>query len=282
MKQPDQQPKDEAEVWNAIAAFEQILDAMPEDRVALESLHQAYLKIGDHATAHRYLLRLARVVLNEKDAQAAAETAKLLQASKVDDAETRQLIEQLNALTRRETRPATTRRAPRHKPKGITAELSLAWKLLEAGHLQQEEYDLIVSDLSENSAKQLDTPVTVLHVLEDREFRHINSILAFISKDSGLPIIPLSRFEITEECARMIPPEIMLHRGAIAFDTMGEDLLVAILNPYDEDLRREVQEVTGRKCHFFLTPASEYDAALAEIRSRQASEKPSAEADDSR
>lgn len=274
MAEPKKKPDDEAEVWNAIAAFEQILEAMPEDRVALESLYEAYQKIGDHATAHQYLLRLARVVANEQDEKAAATILDQLQKIKDQDPETKQLIEQLFRLTQKKEAPAARpQRARRPKPVGITAELSLAWKLLEAGHIKQEEYDLIVNDLSENSAKQLDTPVTVLHVLEDREFRQINSILAYLSKDSGLPIIPLSRFEITPECVDMLPIEVIAHRGAIVFDTMGRDALVAVLNPYDEDLQKEVAQLVGRKCHFFLTPASEYDAALADIRARLQAEK---------
>ncbi|RKX31355.1 MAG: hypothetical protein DRP22_03840 [Verrucomicrobia bacterium] len=273
MAGPDRESEKESEVWNAIAAFEQILEAMPDDRVALESLYEAYLKIGDQASARKYLLRLARVVINERDEKAAQDMVKRLKESEASDKETEQLIKELTELAgQKEVAPAAPRSRVRHKPVGITAELSLAWKLLEAGHIQQDEYDTIVKDLSENSAKQLNTPVTVLHVLEDRQFRHANSILAFISRDSGLPVIPLSRFEIPPECFQMLPMEIMEHRGAIVFDTMGRDVLVAILNPYDADLRREVEEATKRKCHFFLTPAAEYDAALADIRAKIAAE----------
>lgn len=269
----DQKPEKESEVWNAIAAFEQILEAMPDDRVALESLYEAYLKIGDQSSAHKYLLRLARVVISERDEKAAQELLSRLQNSGPPDKESAVLIKELSELvSKKEVPPAPPHTPARHKPVGITAELSLAWKLLEAGHIQQDEYDTIVKDLSENSAKHLNTPVTVLHVLEDRQFRHANSILAFLSRDSGLPVIPLSRFEIPPECFRLLPNEIMEHRGAIVFDTMGRDVLVAILNPYDAELQREVEEATQRKCHFFLTPAAEYDAALADIRAKIAAE----------
>ena len=40
----------EAEIWNAINAFEQMLEAMPNDRVSLEALSHAYEQIGDHTS----------------------------------------------------------------------------------------------------------------------------------------------------------------------------------------------------------------------------------------
>ena len=57
----------EEEVWSAIGAFEQILEAMPEDRASLETLSHAYGQIGDHARAYEYVLRLGRVLLVEGD-----------------------------------------------------------------------------------------------------------------------------------------------------------------------------------------------------------------------
>ena len=50
-KKKESTEETEAEVYNVIAAFEQILDAEPNDRVALETVQEAYEKIGDQAQA---------------------------------------------------------------------------------------------------------------------------------------------------------------------------------------------------------------------------------------
>ena len=68
----------------------------------------------------------------------------------------------------------------------------------------------------------------------------------------------------------MLPPEIMGHWGALVFDTLGPDLLVALLNPFDQVLRSEVTALTGRVCHFYLVSAPDYDKALANIRKTMA------------
>ena len=61
----------ESEVWAAIAAFEQILEAMPNDRASLDALADAYEQIGDLAKAKEYLVRLGNVLVDEGDVAAA-------------------------------------------------------------------------------------------------------------------------------------------------------------------------------------------------------------------
>ena len=62
----------EEKIWDAISAFEQILEAMPDDRASLEALAHAYEQIGDHARAKDYTIRLGGVLVSESDAEAAA------------------------------------------------------------------------------------------------------------------------------------------------------------------------------------------------------------------
>ena len=47
---------------------------------------------------------------------------------------------------------------------------------------------------------------------------------------------------------------------------MGRDALVAILNPYDTELRKEVESITGKACHFYMVSAESYDVCLNTIR----------------
>ena len=69
----DSRPELEEKVWNAIAAFEQILEAMPTDRASLDALAHAYEQVGDHTKAKDYLIRLGNVIIQENDADAGQE-----------------------------------------------------------------------------------------------------------------------------------------------------------------------------------------------------------------
>jgi len=270
----------ETEVWNAISAFEQILEAMPEDRLALETLQEAYEKIGDQAQALNYLIRLAKVMLQEGDTAGAINLQKKLTALGAKDPAAREILDTLAQLqgggpsAAPAAAPAAegrTRASARRLD--ISNEMSLAWELAQANEITKDEYTEIVHDLTENSTKALNSPVTVLHVLEDRQYKNRPRILTYMAKSSGIPLIALASFELQAAAYKLIPMDVMARQGAIAFDQMSKDLLVAILNPFDKDLQENIKVLTGRNCHFYLVSAADFETALDKIR------KASAEAD---
>jgi tetratricopeptide (TPR) repeat protein len=260
----------ESEVWSAIASFEQILEAMPNDRVALETLYEAYEKIGDQAHALHYLARLAEVVAEERDVQSAIPLMEQLQAhADLDIPEVTEAIKTLESITIQKAQPEPEKplpEKPKRRPTDITHELSLAWELLQSEQISQEDYETIVHDLTESSTRQMDVPITVLHVLMDRHFTNAHRILAHLARTSGMPIISLSKFDVPDMAMRLLPMDVMSKRGAIVFELMHNDALVALLNPYDTALQEEIRMLTDRPCHFYLSDAEEYDAKLNEIR----------------
>ncbi len=272
------------EVRNAITAFEQILEAIPNDRFALETLCDAYDQIGDPAKSLEYLLRLAHAIIEESDKNAAPNVLEKLRAKKPTDAAAGKVVSELEQLVGASKPRATakdTRKGEPMKRKGvdITAELALAWNLTQAGVLNQADYSSVVHDLTESSTKKVDVPVSVLHVLHDRSFKNIDKVMVFLSSDSGLPILSLATFELQKDAYSLLPMEFMQHRGAIVFEQMAKDLLVAILNPYDTELRDDVKKLSGRNCHFYLVTAESYDGYLHTIRTAiQAAEAAAKEA----
>lgn len=262
----------EAELKSAITAFEQILEAEPNDRLALETLSDAYERMNDAPKALTYLSRLAEVILHEEDTRTAADLARRLKQLGAT-AESQPLLTRLQELSARNrakrTDSSNTGTAPK-RPHDITREVSLAWDLLQAEEITQDEYATIVKDLSENSTKNLEVPVSVLHALHDRAHPNYERVLAFLSRASGKPLVNISNFDIQSDTYALLDSEFMVRRGAIVFEKMGKDALVAVLNPFDLELQDDVRKATDRKCHFFLTGAVEYDKSLGEIRKFQA------------
>ena len=262
----------EAELKSAITAFEQILEAEPNDRLALETLSDAYERMNDAPKALTYLSRLSEVILHEEDARAAADLLRRLKAlgATVDS---HPLLPKLQELASRNRTKKSEGQGPGpavRKPHDITREVSLAWDLLQAEQITQEEYALIVKDLSENSTKHLEVPVSVLHALHDRGHANYERILAFLSRASGKPLVNIGNFDIQSDTYSLLDAEFMARRGAIVFEKMGKDALVAVLNPFDVELQDDVRKAVDRKCHFYLTGAVEYDKSLGEIRKFQA------------
>lgn len=270
-KNAKKEKSSESEVRDAISAFEQILEAIPNDRLALETLSDAYVEIGDKPKALEYLTRLAKAVADDGDADAAPGIIRKLQDIDSKDPAAQDVLKRLEGLVAPK-KAAAAAKAETGKKKGvdITAELALAWNLVQAGELTQEDYSNVVHDLTESSTKNVDVPITVLHVLHDRNFKGLEKILNFISSDSGLPILSLASFEPQKEAYNLLPMEFMARRGAIVFELMRQDALVAILNPYDSELQEDVKKATNRTCHFYLVPAESYDAFLDHIRKARA------------
>jgi tetratricopeptide (TPR) repeat protein len=260
-------PHDE---WaDATTAFQKLLEVMPEDMLALESLFEAHLNLGDVERATHYLDRLVRVLLKEDERGIAAALHDKLATHVADIPELAAYAAQLEPLLRpgevvtpgAEPAPSIIRGKA-----DIQAELVLAWRLFQGGELAQEDYARVVQDLTDVSARKSDVPVTVLHALHDRSFKNLDKVMVRLAKDSGLPIIALANFEIPHSVHALLPIGLMSHWGAIVFDVLGPDLLIAVLNPFDQILQSEVAALTGRACHFYLVSAPDYDKALAHIR----------------
>ena len=254
-----------------IAAFEQLLEVIPDDPLALESLFEAYREAGDRAQALKYLDRLVGLILQGGSNDVGLHLRDLLQhlAPTFPEVVSRvtQLDKVLSGAERKETRPeaAPSAHTPRQNA-DLQAELALAWRLFQAGELAQEEYSNVVQDLTEVSARKTNVPVSVLHALQDRSSKNLEKIMCFMSKTSGKPIVALANFEIAKEVRTMLPLDFISHWGAIVFEVLGEDLLVAVLNPFDRVLQNEVASLTNRTCHFYLVGAADYDKALESIR----------------
>ena len=264
------------EVWSAISAFEQILEAMPNDRSSLEALSNAYHQIGDHTKAMDYAIRLGHVVVDEGDTGAAGDLLQQLKGNEDADPRIKELVEKIEALGIAAPEAAPDPESQPAKSDGpapaapgevrttfnIADELSFAWNLMEANELTQEEYASVVQDLTELSAGDAVQTISVLHVLESRGFKNLEKVLAHVARECSAPIVSLASFDTQSEVALAVPREFMIKRGAFVFEFIGDHALVVVMNPYDQQLRKDVESAVGRTCHFYVARPSDFDSAV--------------------
>jgi hypothetical protein len=141
-------------------------------------------------------------------------------------------------------------------------ELSFAWNLAQEDLLTQEEYAEVVQDLTEMMASEIVATVSVLHALEARGSKKLEPVMAAVAKKTGIPVISLASFDLNTKALPLLPLEMMIRRGVLAFDLLNKDALVVLMNPHDEQLRKDVEAVSRRKCHYYLTLPSEFDQAI--------------------
>ncbi len=271
----------ETEVWNAIAAFEKILEAMPDDRSSLETLSHAYEHIGDRARALVYLLRLGDIVARVRDAEAAAHLVGKLTDYGVSDPQVAAVVERLSPLAAQAhaQSKAAAEAAAKEVPEPpvtqgrrdvpvrfrVADELSFAWRLFEAGEISQEDYASVAHDLAELSMDGHLSTVSVLHVLEGKAFAGLERVMGYVSRESKTPIVSLQAFEPQAEAVKLLASEFIIRRGALVFGMIKDEVMVVVMNPFDRSLRADIEKASGRKCHYFTALPSEFDAAVAAL-----------------
>ncbi|MEI8243927.1 MAG: hypothetical protein WCI17_11710 [bacterium] len=286
-------PPDSEQVIEAVSFFEQMLQTMPEDRVSLEVLSQAYEQAGDAEQACAMLSRLARVIERDGDVDAGRQLRHrlaLYSGNAVADAALEQLTRFLSAPS--SAAPAAPAAAPAaatpdagaatasaitidalqlingpaERRAIVTQELDFAWLLHEQGMLTEDQYASIVSDITDLSASATPVPVSVLHLYHDRQLPNIDRVLTFASEKSAVPLLPLTSFDPQAGAYGLLPLDYLIIKGVIPFELMSRDLLVGTLNPLNEKLRLEMEKLTGRRCHFYLVQPSDFDATIDKIR----------------
>jgi hypothetical protein len=256
------------ELLQTAAMLEQILEVMPDDLFTLRALYETSLKLELPEKAFDCLKRL-------DDGARASQNAEIIAfvlnqyASIVDDMpEIQKRIDRLQELqmvanmlsSATPETPSSTRHAD------IESEMALAWELFQDEQLTQDEYSNVLHDLTEMSSREMSIPVTVLHVLHDRNFSRFDRLMTHLCQKSGVPTIALSQFDEREELRETLPLDFISRHGALPFSQVGGDLLLAVLNPQDKELIDQASEMAGRRCHPYLVSPQEYDQRLAQIK----------------
>jgi len=251
------------EIRGAMAGFEKILEALPDDRASLEALAHAHDQMGNDEEARDFLFRLCDVLLKEGDAEAARGLVERIAPYAEEDQRARDLIGRIQSVgTERVAGPTPVEVSTEFN---MAEELSFAWNMLQGDQITQEEYASIVQDLTEMCAGEALATVSVLHVLESRAHKKLDQIIAHASRECSAPFVALSSFDLQNQVISSLPMDFMLRRGAMVYEFLGEDALAVVMNPYDQSLRRDVEALTGRHCHFYMTLPSEFDLAIDKV-----------------
>ena len=292
--QDDSQQREdlESQVCNAIAAFEQIVETIPDDRVSLEALSHAYEQVGDLSRAREYLSRLVNVVIEDQDRETAELLRERLVHFSISEPLAREILARVDAFLatgmekakefdlspKPDDKALSQAEESERRSSHVASELSFAWTLFQAGELNQEEYAAVAQDLSAaSSGNAALATVSVLHALHDRGSRSLERVIAFAAKDTGVPIVPLALFEVQDSVFGLIPRDFMIRYGVMPFEMMGQDVLVVVLNPYNKSIREKVASLTGRRCHYFMTLPADFDTTI-ERHNRKEPVKPGAKA----
>ena len=255
-----------------IAYFEQMLQAMPEDRTTLEFLSVAYAQAGDQEKCRNALISLANVLLKEKDFESATRIAERLETFDDDLAK----ITALKVKAAAAPEPTLTPETPSAETiaadntvlairEGKAAETALVIDLLSRRAIDEKTAESLskhIEDLPESSIPFL---VSALAFLEKENMSLAEECAAHLADSTGCPPVPLGSFDVPKKLCALLPEALVKVRGAVPFAELGDVLLVALPNPADEKLRHKVEEASGKQCRFFLSPPGAAEPVIEKI-----------------
>jgi len=207
-------------------------------------------EVGWSGETEDLLSRIALLVEEEKDLAMCVSVLQKLE-QQADRPRAAAEIERLSALT---AGFSTT------FLEDLGAEVRAARRLLDAGLLRRGDHKEVLRAINASATQDSSTPLSVVRHLEEVMPQDLMNALTFMARDAKVPLLPLVRFEAQEAAARSLAD--LRDRSILAFDHLGESLMVAVLNPYNRGAQERAIALAGRPCLFYLVLASDFDQAL--------------------
>lgn len=277
----------DSKMTEAIAFFEDMLQTMPKDRTALEFLAVAYEQTKQHDKRRDLLVRLVDVLLMENDyknAKAIAERLKkfpshmpsMLAVERVaammeleDDNESPSQTGMSSSQGSVFTPKKPTKEWPIEvhsiSHTAASAEMDLVWYWHDHEVLPKELCMDIMNALTERPVTDTPLLISALAILDEQHPEYTDPTMEKLQLASNMPAVPLELFEPTQAALQTLPRVFCHIKGVLPFTIMGNELLVALLNPINKELKLEIQDRSGRVCHFFLTHPKSWQLVFEKI-----------------
>ncbi len=283
----------DAKMTEAIAFFEKMLQTMPGDRTSLEFLSVAYEQTGQLEKRRDCLVRLADTLLHEKDydnaqviagylsaftdyppARAAVERVADVIQGQILEGQFRHDVQGIGAGTGT-TEVAGQPSARDFQDLGLeinalsraasTAEMDLVWLWKEREFLSKELCMDVLHILTERPVTDTPMLISALALLDEQHPELTEKVMEAMQRASEMPPIPLELFEVTPAAAALLASVFVHVRGVLPFALLGNEALVAVLNPLNPALQEETVARIGKPCHFFFAHPRMWQLAATKV-----------------
>ena len=258
-----------AELEQTVEMLQQILEVMPSDISTLKTLYNTHLQMGALEPALEVLARIEKAARSVRDDVALSFVLEQYASVEHTSPELKKRTDHLRSMqdesaVDEEAALETSAKEDVFETVSLDSEMTLAWDMLQDEQLTEEEYSEVLGDLAKMTSSRPGVPVTFLHVLVDRRFSRFERLITHLSEKANVPIVLLESFEEHDRARGALPIEFSCSRGALPFSMVDDELLLAVLNPFDKELLAEAEKESGAVCHPYLVSPYDYDKRLGE------------------
>lgn len=260
-------PGEEAQLQQTIEMFEVIVQSQPNDTQSLEILKEAYSKLGREQELINTSKRIAQAYMQQGQLSSAILEFETVLQRRPDDAEVQSALKEIGekagnmsmddaglepaALVMPGNSAKTLQKtaAPAEVDDGRAAmyKIFVESKLITAG-----DFDLCwrKADLNHPPA---DVVEPFIHTLNEKGIMLVEKSLKLVADKSRLSYLPLERYELDADLARGFPADVCRRWCVLPFDRMSKSILVATVNPFNQQAAKELAEATSHRLLWYLS-----------------------------
>lgn len=128
--------------------------------------------------------------------------------------------------------------------------------------LSDPEYYVVLQDVNWYTNHEPVSPRSVLYVLEDRGLPHGEKAIEFLAHDANTAYLDLHLITLDTEIMEYLPEDFSIRRAACLIGAVGGETMVAVLNPYNLQLKEDIGGLLECEPHFYLASAQGYQTYL--------------------
>jgi Type II secretion system (T2SS), protein E, N-terminal domain len=266
-------PGEEAQLQQTIEMFEVIVQSQPSDCQSLEILKEAYTKLGREQDVVNISKRIAESYMQPGQLSSAILEYETVLQRRPHDTDVMSALQQIEdrannvaAQQNAGVEPAALAPTPSgdtirfKKSRPMTGEMDDGRKTMRKIFVE----DRIISggdfDLCWRTPDMTQPPADVIepfiHTLAEKNLLPVERSLKLLADKSHTAFLPLDKYEVDTDLTRGFPAEICRRWCVLPFDRMSKSILVATVNPFNQQAAKELSESTSYHLLWYLaTPA---------------------------
>lgn len=266
-------PGEEAQLQQTIEMFEVIVQSQPNDCQSLEILKEAYSKLGREADVINTSKRIAQAYMQTGQLSSAILEFETVLQRRPDDVEVQAALKEIEskasnagmessgaepaALTMAQE-PAKPAAKKTHAVAGEIDDGRVTMRkiFVDSKSISAGDFDLCwrTADLTGTPA---DAVEPFIQVLQDKGILQTDKSLKLLSDKSRMAYLPLEKYDVDIDLTRGFPAAVCRRWCVLPFDRMSKAILVATVNPFNQQAVKELSATTSHRLVWYLVPPSD-------------------------
>ena len=269
-------PSEEAQLAQTIEMFEVITQSQPQDYQSLEILKEAYSKLGREKDVVFTSKRIAQAYVQMGQLSSAILEYETILQRYPDDPDVQSALKQIETKannfpveTLMTAETSSVVKLAAEIPKGLKpvgkqappAEIedgrrNMQKIFVEGKVISSGDFDLCWSTPDVTSPPN-GVVEPFIQVLADKGILPVEKSLKILSDRSRFAFLPLNTYDIDMDLARSFPGPVCQRWCILPFDRMSKSILVATVNPFNQQAAKELAAATANRLLWYLVPPGE-------------------------